>query len=849
MNKEKKGALKNILSDLFVSKYSGDIVPSSTFKDVGVLFKRREYEDEVIPHYEEVTGVKKERVQRRYSQLRNKKNLERYANEILKTLLDIRLFDYNKDLYKDSLNEYRSIVEARRHKEVMSVFKDAIGTNRLLKKIDYTPENKSNMPLLLGGLAVGAVGLLAFKSYAKEIEELFDEKGLNLELDEVNEITKEFQATETELNLIEKQFSEIEIDETEIQELEEAQEELPEENFSELEKELITLQQEIKKDEGVVESGVSRAASRQVTPTMETGAATAASTQVTPVEETGITPTVTSRQVTPTMETGVSRTTSTQVTPTMETGVSRTTSTQVTPTMETGVATATSRQVTPTMETGVATATSRQVTPTMETGVATATSRQVTPVEETGMATASSRLQTPFEETGVSRATSTQVTPFEETGVSRATSTQVTPIIESGVSRATSTQVTPFEETGMATAASRQVTPVEETGVSRATSTQVTPTMETGVATAASRNRMRFARLRPDESAVQEISPSVTFGGFPYKPTVAEEKPTSTVARISKLENIDELKRKIGRAEGGEKIGYNAINVPVIRNPNEYDRATRGKIYTQLFKEAEILRGNIDATTGKKFDKNLSEMTMEEVIALGKRRLEHYKSFQFDGKKVDLAISSASGQFGFTMAAIEDNASKLFGVNWKKEPYSSENQEKMQSFLMKTNIIRFENQNLPISEAFLYMKHFFGPFSDKPLRILNAKDEEKMSDIMSISQKKSNPTQAAMTVKQYKEHLMQKGFSFDIIDTKKLITEEERRAINLKPVKTTSDIKSETNTGQRINTSSAENIDSKRETARRNIVVVQQNNNNTVVNKRTVTRPVNTQPNNNPGLR
>jgi hypothetical protein len=426
------------------------------------------------------------------------------------------------------------------------------------------------------------------------------------------------------------------------------------------------------------------------------------------------------------------------------------------------------------------------------------------------------------------------VSPVEEIGT--------TPIV-------TSTQVIPTTETGVSTAVSTQVTPVEEIDVSTATSRLQTPTTETSTATASSRNRMRFARLRPDESAVQEIPPSITFGGFPYKPTVTEERPTTTVARVSKLENIDELKRKIGRAEGGEKIGYNAINIPVIQTPNEYDKATRGKIYTQLFKEAEILRGNIDVTTGKKFDKNLSEMTMEEVIALGKRRLEHYKSFKFDGKKVDLAVSSAAGQFGFTMAAIEDNASKLFGVNWKKEPYSSENQEKMQSFLMKTNIIRFENQNLPISEAFLYMKHFFGPFSDKPLQIVNAKDDEKMSNIMSPSQIKFNPTQAAMTVKQYKEYLESKGFSFDSIDTKKLITEEERKIINLKPGKTSSDVKSETYRGQRVTSSSAENIDSKRQASRNNVVIVQQNNNTTVVNQRTVARPVSPQTNNNPGLR
>ena len=128
MDIEKKGALKNIMRGLFVSERQGDVVSSISMRDVSSLFsKSYEYEEYVEqPIVEEVPSVSRNTVQNRYSKIGKTRRLEKVANDILKTLLDLRTFENNKRDYEDSLRNYHSIVEARRHKEIMEVFQKEI---------------------------------------------------------------------------------------------------------------------------------------------------------------------------------------------------------------------------------------------------------------------------------------------------------------------------------------------------------------------------------------------------------------------------------------------------------------------------------------------------------------------------------------------------------------------------------------------------------------------------------------------------------------------------------------------------------------------------------------------------
>jgi hypothetical protein len=69
--------------------------------------------------------------------------------------------------------------------------------------------------------------------------------------------------------------------------------------------------------------------------------------------------------------------------------------------------------------------------------------------------------------------------------------------------------------------------------------------------------------------------------------------------------------------------------------------------------------------------------------------------------------------------------------------------------------------------------------------------------------------------------------------------------------KTTSDVKPQTSTGQRVGSSSSQNRDSKRQAQQSRPAIVIQNNNNTVINNRNTVNNVSAprQQNNNPNMR
>ncbi len=723
MNEEKKAALGNIFRGLFVSERQGDITPTVSLRDVSTLFSRtksEEYEEKETrvkrnkntKNYEEVSGETKERVQRRYTELKNKRSLEKIANDILKTVIEIQTFEFNNTEYKKALNEYRSIAEARRHKEIMKVFEGAIGKESMPKIVDVKKEkDKSGLPLLLGGAAVGAIALMApTRVFSKEIENAFDENTLKSGLEEINKI-----ADDAELNNLDVELSDLEVD-FDIPDILNVRDT----ETTEIQTQIEQLQQTINEQ-------------------MVDGAG-----------------------------------------PEM-------------PEIRTETAAATPSQA-PTIQTG------------QDSVSTTFTSRPL--VAQTGQDSVST--------TYTSQAPSVRT---EEPVVGR-------PIPFVSVPAPAPVAVAP---------------PYDESGIVGGRQAPVEPPPY---------DETERLRRRPQRPPTPVLAPSAP------PPRIVPSGAPQTVTRVTKpVESIDEIKELIAKTEGGA-LSYNAMNVPVIRNRKSYDEATRKKIYNILYKDAEIKSGNIDVTTGKKFEKDLNDMTMQEVISLAERRKKYYSDFKYDGKKVDLAVSGASGRYGFTPETIEDYASKLFGRNWKNELYDEKNQEELQTLLLKSNILKFEEQKIPISTAFLYMKHFFGSNSSKPLQIINADDDKKMYvernpklSIMSETQAKYNPVQAAMTVKQYKDDLIKKGFTFDPIDTKKLISDEERKKLQQtgrnvpKNVnEAVSDIRS------KVTSLSTENIDSRRQASNRSNIIIVQNNNTTVLNQRRVMAAIQPQQNINPGL-
>jgi hypothetical protein len=761
MNEEKKGALKNILSDLFVSKYPGDIVPSFTFKDIGVLFKKNEDEDEdeVTPQYEEVTGVEKERVQRRYSQLRNNKNLERTANDILKTLLEIRQFDYNRDSYKDSLREYHSIVEARRHKEVLSIFKDAVVTDKQKKKIDRTSGNKSNLPLLLGGLAIGA-GLIAFKSYAKEIEDLFDEDGSEKELEDIEKTTdsienidKELDTTPNELDSIEKEldsfdasFTELDSDNFDLRDIPEVDEEEDTPDLKKMESEIDDLQKEIKKNEDDLQKEITENEGKIETGTARAGSATAISSagSATAISSAGSATAISSAG------------------------------------SALGTSTAGSALGTSTAGSATSISTSTSVKPITRTDYSINQDSSNVPQTETGTARAGSALGTSI--AGSALGTST-------TGSALGTSTTGS---VTSISTSTSTSVEPITRTNDL---------INQDSI---------PQIETGTYSASSRSRIRFGRVRPDETPALDVTPDVRFGGFRYQPTVTireSVKPGPTISGATVTRNAFEKNLQI------QKIIESGSGFVVVQMTDGRVERRTGTANMRHNNPGNIEYGEFALSMGAvPFPKHILEM--REQMVKDKTLFESKNSFA----RFAVFPDYETGRKAKEKLIFEQKESKhklgAYGeltLDKAIEKYAPPN-ENPTAIYIKT--IRQQLNKTGLSDEMMNRMKMKEYTEEQRKIVLNVMEEVE-------------------------------GGRNRILQRRELTTEESEKLksrINLKNV-------NEPTISKKVNEISKQNSDSKRTANRGNTVVVQQNNNTTVVNKRTVTRPVNTQPNNNPGLR
>lgn len=193
---------------------------------------------------------------------------------------------------------------------------------------------------------------------------------------------------------------------------------------------------------------------------------------------------------------------------------------------------------------------------------------------------------------------------------------------------------------------------------------------------------------------------------------------------------------------------------------------TQANIVGNNVKEAQIIKGNIDVTTQKPFDKNLTEMTIPEVIDLAKRRYQYYSiTDPKTGKKV-FRGGSAMGKYQFIPGTLEAQAKYLYGENWKTKVFDETAQEDLNESFIMSNAERLKKAGVPVTDASLYMMHFFGNPKQTKM-VLESPDDFPMKDILGDFASKQNPSIAKMSVSEYKKHLMKKGFDFKEIGTLK----------------------------------------------------------------------------------
>ena len=198
---------------------------------------------------------------------------------------------------------------------------------------------------------------------------------------------------------------------------------------------------------------------------------------------------------------------------------------------------------------------------------------------------------------------------------------------------------------------------------------------------------------------------------------------------------------------------------------------TQANIVGKEMKEANIVKGNIDVTTGKPFEKSLDEMTIGEVVELGKRRYVYYTKKY--GKPVG---GSAMGKYQFIPGSLEEVAKKLYGSDYKSKLYDEQGQENLNAAFISDNATRLKNAGVKASDASLYMMHFFGNPTQAAL-VINGDENASMKDVLDFWYNKGkqkvkpsdqNNSVAAMTIGQYKAYLRKKGFDFQDIDVTKL---------------------------------------------------------------------------------
>lgn len=224
--------------------------------------------------------------------------------------------------------------------------------------------------------------------------------------------------------------------------------------------------------------------------------------------------------------------------------------------------------------------------------------------------------------------------------------------------------------------------------------------------------------------------------GTPPAPTATQE-PSNKPSNVPMPVSRQALKEKIGGAETGNgDAAYNTMNLG-----------------TGESKSNVITAGNKDVKN-KPYKKNLTDMTIGEVIDLANKRSSHFKKS---------GMGAAAGKYQFMPVALEDRGPKALGANWKKEKFTPENQEKLMDSLIDKNAKSLENAGVPVSAAGLYLVHLLGN-GQAAARVLKADDNAKMSDLIGAAASNANPRIAALTVGDYKGQLNKKGLDSQAID-------------------------------------------------------------------------------------
>jgi murein DD-endopeptidase MepM/ murein hydrolase activator NlpD len=211
------------------------------------------------------------------------------------------------------------------------------------------------------------------------------------------------------------------------------------------------------------------------------------------------------------------------------------------------------------------------------------------------------------------------------------------------------------------------------------------------------------------------------------------------------------LKEKIS---GAESLGdYNIMNIVAGSESS-----------------SKVRKGNKDAF-GKEYTKDLTEMTLEEVMELGKSR----------GQKFGGGKGAAAGKYQFMPIAIADVGPRAFGKDWKSQKFTEENQEKMMDKLVEHNAKRLKDANIPVTDVNMYMLHFFGN-TGQVKKFLATSEKEKMSTVLGPEGSAANKSVSEMTIADYRKSLKKKGFTDEEIGTQNIVKKKTPEVPNIKGI-------------------------------------------------------------------
>lgn len=201
-------------------------------------------------------------------------------------------------------------------------------------------------------------------------------------------------------------------------------------------------------------------------------------------------------------------------------------------------------------------------------------------------------------------------------------------------------------------------------------------------------------------------------------------------------------------AAGAAVVGVDALAAKITKNEGGGNPNQANIVKGHSAKEAQIVKGNVDVTTGKTFDKSLEEMTLGEAYDLGTRRGKYYNA---------KGAGAALGKYGFMPIAIEDRGKALYGKDWRNVPFDSKTQDELNKSLITTNLQKLQKAGIPPSERNLYLMHFFGNTAQTSA-LLNSSDESSMAPILDMYNHgaTANPDVAKLTVGQYKKRFLAK---------------------------------------------------------------------------------------------